>query len=63
MRPDSEDMSTLGQMMALGAQYIDDQDEPDEAANIPKMEEALKIIGGLVAFEVAETEPAEPADE
>jgi hypothetical protein len=59
---DPEDLGTLGQMMALGAEYIDDQDEPDEQGNIPKMQQALDIIGGLVAFEVGETEPVEPDD-
>jgi hypothetical protein len=60
---DPEDLSTLGQMLALGGEYIADQDEPDEAANIPKMEQAMQIIGELVAFEVTEVEPVEPADE
>jgi hypothetical protein len=62
MTGDPEDLGTLGQMLALGAEYIDDQDEPDEAANIPRMQEALDIIAGLVAFEVTETEPDEPDD-
>jgi len=60
---DPEDLGTLGQMLALGAQYIEEQDEPGEAANVPRMEEALAIIGGLVATEVTEVEPAEPDDE
>jgi len=61
--PDPEDLDTLGQMLALGAQYIDEQDEPDEQANIPKMEQVLTTLGELVAFETTETEPAEPDDQ
>jgi hypothetical protein len=63
MSPDSEDLDTLGQMLSLGAQYIDDQDEPDEQPNIAKMEAVLATLGELVAFETAETEPVEPSDE
>jgi len=60
---DPEDLGTLGQILALGADYIDDQDEPDEMANIAKMQQAMVIVGELVAAEVTETEPPEPADE
>ena len=60
---DPEDLGTLGQMLALGAQYIEEQDEGDEAANIAQMEAAMTIVGGLVAAEMTEVEPPEPDDE
>ena len=63
-RMDHEDLSTLGEMLQLGAQYIDEQDEPEDQANIPKMQQAMGIIADLVPYEVAEAEPAtEPEDE
>src|SRR5215831_17395897 len=57
---DPEDLDTLGQMLHLGAAYIDDQDETDDAQDIATMQQALALIGGLVAGEVAEQEPVEP---
>lgn len=62
--PDPEDLATLGQMLTLGAQYLAEQDEPDDQANVAPMTQALGIIAGLVPGEVAESEPAnEPEDE
>ncbi len=58
-RLDAEDLDCLGQMLALGAQYIAEQDEPDDAANIPRMEAVLASIAELVPVEVAEDEPAD----
>jgi hypothetical protein len=60
---DTEDLGTLGQMMALGSEYIAEQDEGADQANVPKMQEALGIIGGLVPYELQESEPAEPAED
>ena len=62
-RMDSEDLGTLGAMLQLGAEYIEEQDETDEAANVPQMEQAMAIIAGLVVGEVSEVEPPEPDDE
>jgi hypothetical protein len=58
--PDTEDLGTLGEMLELGAQYIADQDEPQDQANIPPMQQAMNLIAGLVQAETTETEPAEP---
>jgi hypothetical protein len=63
-RMDTEDLATLGEMLQLGAQYIEEQDEPEDQKNIQPMKDALGIIAGLVPVEVAETEPTdEPEDE
>ncbi len=58
-RMDTEDIGTLAKMMSLGAAYIEEQDEPDEAQNIPVMEGVLSALGGLVPFELQENEPGE----
>ena len=64
MGVDSEDLGTLGQMMALGSQYIAEQDDPGDQANVPKMEGVLSELTGLAQYEASETEPAdEPEDE
>jgi hypothetical protein len=61
---DEEDVATLGQMLELGANYIAEQDEPEDQANIAPMTAALEIIASLVPVEIAEDEPAtEPDDE
>jgi len=60
---DPEDLDTLGQMLHLGAEYIQDQDETDDAQDIATMQTILAQLGGLVASEVAEQEPVEPDDE
>jgi HK97 family phage prohead protease len=63
-KTDAEDLGTLGQMLALGAQYIEEQDEPDDQANIAPMKSALTILSELVGVEAAEDEPTdEPEDE
>jgi hypothetical protein len=56
---DVEDLSTLGQMLELGAAYIAEQDEPEDQVNVAPMQEAMKIIGGLVPYELAEPEAGE----
>lgn len=63
-RMDTEDLDCLAQMIQLGADYIAEQDEPDDQPNIPKMEAILASLTELVPVEVAEQEPAdEPEDE
>jgi hypothetical protein len=61
-RMDAEDLGCLAQMVAMGAEYIADQDEADEQANIPKMEGILASLNELMTFEVSETEPLEPSE-
>lgn len=58
-RTDSEDMGTLGQMIALAAEYIEEQDEPGEQANVTAMNGVLASLSTLMQGEVTETEPAE----
>lgn len=60
-RMDVEDLSILAQMLELGTAYVAEQDEADDAPNIPKMEAVLASIADLVPVEVAENEP--PDDE
>jgi phage head maturation protease len=62
-RMDNEDLSTLAQMIQLATDYIREQDEPDDQANVPVMEDVLRALAGLVPVEVAEDEQAEPEDE
>ncbi len=62
-RVDTEDLATLACIIQAGAQYIDDQDEPDDQKNIPVMEGVLEAVAGLVAIEAAEVEPPESDDE
>lgn len=63
-RMDAEDLGTLGEMLTLGAQYIAEQDEPEDQKNIAPMQSALTTIASLVPVEVAESEPVdEPEDE
>ncbi len=58
-RQDSEDLNTLAQMIQLGTEYICEQDEPGEQANIPKMEAIIQSVAELVPFELQESEPTE----
>ena len=60
---DPEDLNTLAQMIELATDYIHDQDETDDAANLPKMNAVLEQLTSLVPVEMAENEPAEPDDE
>jgi len=62
-RLDAEDLGTLACMLQSGAQYIADQDESDDQANVPKMEAILASLAELVPVEVQENEPSEPDDE
>ena len=63
LRMDNEDLSTLAQMIQLGTQYIDEQDEPGDQANIPTMENVLSILASLIPYELTEDEGDEPEDE
>jgi HK97 family phage prohead protease len=63
LRMDVEDLSTLAQMIQLGAVYIDEQDEPGDEANIPVMESVLATLADLVPIEVQEDEAIEDEDE
>jgi HK97 family phage prohead protease len=63
LRMDVEDLNTLAQMTQLAAKYIAEQDEPDDQANIPKMEAILGMISDLVPIEVAEDEEPEIDDQ
>jgi hypothetical protein len=60
---DTEDLNTIAQMIELGTEYIAEQDESDDQANVPAMQEALKILTDLVPVEVAENEPIEADDQ
>ena len=60
---DTEDLGTVGQMMALGDQYIQDQDETDDSSDIATMQQAMGLLAQLASSEAGETEPAEPDDE
>lgn len=62
-RMDLEDLSTIVQMVYLGKWYIEDQDEPDDAPNIPVMQDILKMLESLAAVEVAEQEPENEDEE
>jgi HK97 family phage prohead protease len=62
-RVDAEDMGTLAQMIALGSEYIDEQDESDEQANTSRMEGVLAELAALMAVEAVEDEPDEPEDD
>jgi HK97 family phage prohead protease len=55
-RVDTQDISTLSQMLQLGDWYIIEQDEPDDQANIPKMKAIQALIGELIVVEVNEDE-------
>ena len=60
---DPQDLNTIAQMIELATDYIAEQDETDDAGNIPKMETVLEQLAALVPVEMAENEPAEPNDE
>lgn len=62
-RMDTEDLSNLAQMIICGKQYIDDQDEPGDQANIPTMEGVLQTLTVLMGYEATEDEGTEPEDE
>jgi HK97 family phage prohead protease len=62
-RMDSEDLGCLAQMIQLGAGYIEEQDEPGDEANVPKMEAIIASLSALIPYEVAEDEGDEPEDE
>lgn len=63
LRMDVEDLTTLAQMIQLGADYIAEQDEPADQVNIPKMQAIIASLTELVPYEVAEDEGDEPEDE
>jgi len=61
---DTEDLGTLGQMMALGAEYIAEQDEPGEqATTVPKMENIMSGLADLAQYEATETEPVSETED
>jgi HK97 family phage prohead protease len=62
-RTDAEDLGTLAMMLKCGADYIADQDEPDEQQNVERMNGILATLAELIAFEAQEDEPVEPEDE
>jgi HK97 family phage prohead protease len=62
-RMDSEDLGALAEMIGLGTEYIAEQDEPGDEANIPVMEDAIKLIASLVQVEIDEDEPVEDETE
>ena len=62
-RMDNEDLSTLAQMTVLGTMYIEEQDEPGDAANIPVMESVLQSLHDLQHYEITEDEGDEMEDE
>jgi HK97 family phage prohead protease len=63
-RQDTEDLSTLAEMIMCGSRYIDEQDEPGDEVNIPKMQAILALLTELIPYEVAEPdETDEPEDE
>lgn len=55
-RMDVEDLSILAQMVLLATNYIEEQDEPDDAANIPIMEGILETLYELESVEINEDE-------
>ena len=58
-RMDVEDLSILAQMLLLGTEYIEEQDEPGDAANIPVMQGILQQLHGLESYELTEDEEME----
>jgi len=62
-RMDVEDLSTLAQMIELGAAYIDEQDEPEDQVNVPVMRSALELLASLVPYEISEADELEDEDE
>jgi HK97 family phage prohead protease len=62
-RQDTEDLSTLAEMIMCGARYIDEQDEPGDEVNIPKMQAIIQSLTELMPYELTEDEGQEPDDE
>jgi len=62
-RIDTEDLDCLAQMIVLAAGYIEEQDEPGDQANIPRMEAVIQTLHELQAYEISEDEGDEPEDE
>lgn len=62
-RMDSEDAGTLAEMVTLASAYIEDQDEPDEQANVAAMQTIQASLIQLLNVEAVEDEPDEPEDE
>jgi HK97 family phage prohead protease len=62
-RMDTEDLSTLAQMIELGTEYIDEQDEPDDQRNIPVMQGVLAELASLIPREVSEADELELDDD
>jgi HK97 family phage prohead protease len=62
-RIDTEDLDCLAQMIVLAAGYIEEQDEPGDQANVPRMEAVIQTLHELQAYEISEDEGDEPEDE
>jgi HK97 family phage prohead protease len=58
-RIDTEDLDCLAQMIVLAAGYIEEQDEPGDQANVPRMEAVIQTLHELQAYEISEDEPPE----
>jgi HK97 family phage prohead protease len=63
VRLDSEGLGILARMIELGTDYIGEQDEPGDEANIPVMEDILVTLTKLAQYEANEDEGDEPEDE
>ncbi len=63
LRMDTEDLGKVAQMIQLGVDYIEEQDEPDDQKNVPVMEGVLATLATLVTVEAAEVEPAEDEED
>ena len=59
---DSEDVGTLAQMIALGSEFIDEQDEA-EGKQITVMQDVLTTLADLLTVETMEDEPADEVED
>jgi len=59
VRMDTEDLGILAQMIVLAQAYIEEQDDPGDEANIPKMQDVIATLQALTNYEAQEDEPAE----
>ena len=59
-RFDNEDVGCLAQMVAMGSEYLDEQDETSDAADIAAMQSVIVTLSELLQGETVEDEPVEP---